>query len=511
MAETFQIDKKKIFKNTLLLYIRMACMLLVGFYLIRLLLNELGVTDFGIYNTVFGLAGIFVFFRGAMSVTVQRFLCHEIGKSQTENAGTVFGASIFLFLVFAVFVLIAAETVGLWFVVYKLNIPSDRASAAMIAYQFSVFMMLFKLLQIPYIAVITSYENMSVYSWFSIFEYLFYLLSVFAIKFVTGDKLVYYTAFYAASDLIILIFYAAYCYKKYEVCQWKICIEKNVIKSIFSFFSWNLFGAVANISKQQGLNVLLNIFCGVVYNATWGIATQVGNAVNQFITSFQQAFNPQILKSYTNPDKKPFLDLLQKTSKYSFMLIWLVALPVLLQTEFLLKLWLGAKLPDEAVIFTQWVIIFFLFDAICGPMWVAVQATGNIRKYQVQVSCLIGMSFVFSLLALKLGAQPYSVAVINAGVNGLTLIYRLFYLRREIHFRVIQYCIKALLPICLVSAVTMLCGSYLKKICSDSWQSAITYLALITVINMIVIFLMGLSRQERNSFNAYLKRRFFHA
>ncbi len=505
MAETFQIDKKKIFKNTLLLYIRMACMLLVGFYLIRLLLNELGVTDFGIYNTVFGLAGIFVFFRGAMSVTVQRFLCHEIGKSQTENAGTVFGASIFLFLAVALLVLIAAETVGLWFVVYKLNIPSDRASAAMIAYQISVFMMLFKLLQIPYIAVITSYENMSVYSWFSIFEYLFYLLSVFAIKFVTGDKLVYYTAFYAASDLIILIFYAVYCYKKYEVCQWKICIEKSVIKSIFSFFSWNLFGAVANISKQQGLNVLLNIFCGVVYNATWGIATQVGNAASQFVTSFQQAFNPQILKSYSNPDKKAFLELLQSCSKYSFMLIWLVVLPLLLQTEFLLKLWLGDSLPEGTVIFTRWMLIYILFDAIVGPLWVAVSATGKIKLYQIQISCLIFSSFVFSFIALKLGAPAYSVMVINTAMNASSLLYRLFYLHREIQLHIRRFFLKALLPMSIVAAISSGCGIATQSFAGNKWYTVISYLLILSLVNALIMLFIVLSKKERYNLKTYIK------
>lgn len=507
MTATFTVDKKKIFRNTLLLYIRMAFVLLAGFCIVRLLLKELGVIDYGIYNTIFGLISLFIFFRSAMAVTVQRFLCHEIGQSQVENARRVFEVSIFLFLAIALILLIFAETAGLWFVHSKINIPPDRLSAALIIYQISIFAVLLKLLQIPFIAVITSHENMKVFSRISILECFLHLTAVFCLNFISGDKLIYFAALYACTDLLILTCYAAYCCRKYEECSLKLRIDFATLKSIFSHFGWNVFGSAANISKQQGLNLLLNLFCGVILNATWGIASQVGNAANQFVSNFQQAFNPQILKSYTNPDKKPFLDLLQNASKYSFLLIWLVTLPILLQTEFLLKLWLNNKLPEDVVLFTQWTLVFILFDALCGPMWVAIQATGNIRRYQIQISCLIGMTFVLSLLALKFGAPAYSVAVINAGINALTLIYRLYYMRREINFPVYQYCTGTLLPLGIIAAVTLTGGMYLKHFFTAGLCSLIVYVAVITLLNAVIIFLLGLTRPERSALFTYIRRK----
>ena len=274
------------------------------------------------------------------------------------------------------------------------------------------------------------------------------------------------------------------------------------------FFSWSLFGAVANMSKQHGLNLLLNVFYGVVLNATWGIASQVGSAVNAFVGSFQQAFNPQILKSYNSEDKRGFLELLQSCSKYSFLLIWFVALPALLKTEFLLKFWLGNELPEGAVIFTRLIIVYALFDAICGPMWVAVQATGNIRRYQMEISFIIFSTFIFSLIVLKLGAPAYSVAVINAAVNGLTLIYRLFYLRREIGLHIDSYCVKTLIPIATVGGLSTGCGILTQSFSGSKWNTVIPYLMFILVTNLFITALAGLSGKERVAAFAYCKRKF---
>lgn len=504
------VDKSRMAKNTLLLYIRMAFMMLVGFYTVRLLLQALGVDDYGLYNVIFGMVSMFTFFSGAMATTVQRFLCHEMGQNNIENTAKVFSVSIFLFLILSGIVLILAETVGLWFVCNKLNVPSGRASVAVIIYQISIFMTLFKILQIPYIAVVTSHEEMGVFAKISILDSFLHLASVAALKFVFYDRLICFSSFYTASNFVILLLYVWYCTKKYSMCRMSFKVHREFLKPMASFFSWSLFGAVANMSKQQGLNLLLNVFCGVVLNATWGIATQVGNAVNQFVASFQQAFNPQILKSYTESDKESFFELLQSCSKYSFMLIWLVALPVLLKTEFFLKLWLGGNLPEGAIVFTQLMVIYILFDAICGPLWVAVQATGNIRRYQVEISCLICTSFIFSLIALKMGAPAYSVAVINTGINALLIIYRLFYLQRAIHFPISRYCLKTLLPIALVSMISVSCGILTHCFSGGKWYSVILYLLLISIVNLTTVFSAGLSGRERNALKMYIRRKLFN-
>ena len=504
------IDKQRIAKNTLLLYVRMFFLLLVGFYTVRLLLESLGVKDYGLYNVIFGLVTAFSFFSGAMSTTVQRFICHELGNGAEENARKVFSISLFLYGTLSVLIFILAETAGLWFVCNKMNIPEGRYATAQAVYQISIFMTIFKIMQIPYTAVITSYENMRTYAQISILDAFLHIMSVLSLKYILYDRLISVAALYTICNLVILLIYYSYCRKNYAICRNNITLDRQYLKSMSAFFSWNLFGATANMAKQQGLNLLLNVFCGVVLNATWGVATQVGNAINQFVASFQQAFNPQILKSYSNPDKRGFYELLQSCSKYSFLLIWVVALPLLLQTEFFLTLWLGNDLPEGAVIFTQLIIIYMIFDAICGPLWIAVQATGNIKRYQVEISCLIGSTFVFSLLALKLGAPAYSVALINTIINGSTLLYRLFYLRKMIQFPVYSYCVNTLLPIILAGGSSLLAGILMASMSGPHWYTRALYLCIISIINLLVIFSLALKSSEKKSLKSYLKTKLLH-
>jgi O-antigen/teichoic acid export membrane protein len=309
------------------------------------------------------------------------------------------------------------------------------------------------------------------------------------------------------SNLAVFLCYAAYCWKNYDICRVGLRVDKSYLKSMSAFFSWNLFGAVANISKQQGLNLLLNVFCGVVLNATWGIATQVSAAVGQFTASFQQAFNPQILKSYSNGDKSAFHELLQSCSKYSFLLIWLVSLPILLQTEFLLKLWLGNTLPDYAVLFTQMAVLYIVIDALSGPLWVAVQATGNIKRYQIELSILVSVSFISSWVALALGASACFVAIVNVVVNMLCHLYRLYYLHKKIDFPMAKYYVKVLIPAVLTGAVGYISGICTQQYAGKQWYSIIGYLAAVTVFNVIVMAFAGLSGTERKLLKSYIVKK----
>ena len=501
------IDKKRMAKNTLLLYVRMLFLLLVGFYTVRLLLKVLGVEDYGLYNVIFGLVTAFSFFSGAMQSTVQRYLCYELGCGQNENARKVFSVSLVLFTVLSAAVLIFAETAGLWFVNNKLNIPAGKSTIALIVYQCSIFMVIFKVLQIPYIAALTSHENMGAFAKFSIFDAALHLLSVVVLYFIPENRLVIFSVLYTLSNLAVFLCYAIYCWKHYNICRVGLAIDKKYIKSMSSFFSWSLFGAVAGISKQQGLNLLLNVFCGVVLNATWGIATQVGGAVSQFSVSFQQSFNPQILKSYSNSERKAFFELLQSCSKYSFFLIWLVALPLLLQTEFMLKLWLDNDLPESVVIFTQLMVLFVIIDALSAPLWVTVQATGKIRRYQIEISLIICSTFLLSLIALKMNAPAYFVALANTFVNALTFLYRLFYLRKAINFPFVSYLRFVLLPVLLVSAGSYLVSKPLKTMFPSCLVWVLVYIFIITLFNLLFAYFIGLSSKERKSIKNYLKNK----
>ena len=496
-------------KNTVLLYIRMFFLLLVGFYTVRLLLQMLGVEDYGLYNVIFGLVTSFSFFSGAMQSTIQRFICYELSQGKTENVKKVFAVSLFLFLVLSIIVLIVAETAGLWFICNKLSVPVAKEQTVQIVYQLSIFMVIFKILQVPYIAAMTSYENMGTYAKISIVDASLHLASVGALKYISDDRLVYFTILYTICNLAVLVYYVTYCQKKYTVCRINFGVDKDYLKSMTTFFSWNLFGAIANISKQQGLNLLLNVFCGVILNATWGIATQVGGAIGQFSASFQQAFNPQILKSYNDPDRNAFWELLCSCSKYSFLLIWLVSLPMLLSTEFFLELWLGKNLPDYVVFFTQMTIIHVVIDAMNAPLWVSVQATGNVRKYQIEISILICFNFILSFIVLQLKAHPLSVAMINVFVNLLCFGYRLLYLHKNIGLRIGQYCRKCLIPAVIIGCGSYFSGLYIRKLFTNNICMILCSLTIITIINLVLVIFVGLSNREKKALSSYCKRKFY--
>ena len=448
------VDNSRIAKNTVYLYIRMIFVLGANFFAVRVLLEALGVDDYGLFNLIVGFATLFTLLNGAMQSTVQRFLCFELGKEKSGDTKAVFAVCLVLFAALAGLILIASETVGLWFVNCKLNIPSARAHSAAIVYQFSILVMLAKTMQIPFTALIVSYERMGVFAKISIVEAVLTLGAALALKFLSGDLLIWYTSLYTLATLVVVAVYAGFCRVHFAEARFPRGIECDRIGSIGSFFSWSIFGAVANMLKQQGLNVLLNMFFGVAFNATWAVSNKVGMAVNQLVNNFQQAFNPQIVKSWAAEDKGPFFSLLCRSSFISFCLIWICALPLLVFPEFFLGLWLKGELPPQLALFVQLTMIYLVFDALSGPLWMAVQATGRIAVYQVQVSLLIGSAFFISWVAFALGAPAWAVMAINAVVHALCLVYRIIYLQLRIQFPSLRYSFLTIVPAVIISVVS---------------------------------------------------------
>ena len=448
------VDNSRIAKNTVYLYIRMIFVLGANFFAVRVLLEALGVEDYGLFNLIVGFVTLFTLLNGAMQSTVQRFLCFELGKEKGGDTKAVFAVCLVLFAALAGLILLASETVGLWFVNCKLNIPPARAHSAAIVYQLSILVMLAKTMQIPFTALIVSYERMGVFAKISIVEAVLTLGAALALKFLSGDLLIWYTSLYTLATLVVVAVYAGFCRVHFVEARFPRRIERDRIGSIGSFFSWSIFGAVANMLKQQGLNVLLNIFFGVAFNATWAVANKVGMAVNQLVGNFQQAFAPQIIKQWAMEDKKPFFDLIVRTSRWSFALIWILALPLISFPDFFLGLWLKGDLPPQLPMFLQWYLLFLVFDAISGPFVLAVQATGKVAAYQMQISVLIASAFFIGWIALLLGAPAWSVMAANAVVNAACLVYRICYMRIRFSFPVLSFLLKAIFPMLVIGGAS---------------------------------------------------------
>ncbi|WP_407298246.1 MATE family efflux transporter [Klebsiella quasipneumoniae] len=399
--------------NSIYLFSRLIITLFISLYTSRLILNELGVEDFGIYNVVGGIVSILTFLTGAMSSSTQRFLSFELGKDNNDIK-RIFSASINVYSVIIVIVIILSQTIGLWFVNNKLNIPVDKRMNTYWVYQVSVLSFLVAIFSAPYNAALIAYERMKVYAYIGIFSVLTKLILVLMLSFIPENKLVWFSILMLAQTSVTLLLPMLYCKVKIPGVKYKFSLDKELSIRLMSYTGWNLFGNLSAVGFNQGINVLINIFFGPSVNASRAISTQVNSAVLNFSSSLNTAINPQIIKRYSNKDLCSMRDLVTKTSKYCFLLLCLLGIPILFNTKELIYFWLGS-IPENSVIFTQLIIIDSIIGGFSGPLMTSIQATGKIKYYQIVVGGLLLLNVPISYVALlysKSPSVPYYVVII---------------------------------------------------------------------------------------------------
>ena len=489
-------NNKRIAKNTAMLYIRMLLIMAVTLYTSRVVLEVLGVEDFGIYNIVGGVVVLFSFINNAMATATQRFLNFALGRNDIKEVGRVFSMSMTAHISIALLVLLLAETIGLWFLLTQMNIPDGRMNAAVWCYQFSILTTCVQIIRVPYNACIIAYERMSFYAYISILEVILKLLIVFLLSIDGLDKLILYSILMFLVTVAVCYAYKIVCNRNFNISRYSFFWDKILYKKLMSFSGWSLFGSAANVGAQQGLNILLNIFCGVAVNAAMGIATQVSSAVYSFVSNFQTAFNPQIVKSYAAGEKDYFVELVFKGSKYSYFLLFIIALPVYVCCRECLEIWL-VNVPEHAVSFCKLMILFLLLDAIQGPLWMSVQATGKIRNYQLLMSLLILMNLPLSYLFLKMEYAPEIVLIVKVVVNLAIYIVRIIYLNVLYSFPGIQYLKEVIVRVLLVTFVVY----PLTNAFYQHGEKGFTQIVLIVlssfILNIAVITIIGLNKKER--------------
>lgn len=490
---------KRIAKNTLALYVRSIIVMLVSLYTSRVVLETLGADDFGIYNVVGSVVVLFSFIQGAMATAVQRYLNFELGRDDKNAVSRVFSMSMTVHIMIALIVVVLSETIGLWFLNTQMQIPSGRHIATQWVYQFSVLTCCVNILRIPYNATIIAYEKMSFYAYVSILEVFLKLSVVFLLVFSNGDRLILYSILMLIVPIIISVAYVFFCRKKFTTCSYSLFWDKKLFEEIFGFSAWSLFGSMANLGASQGINVLLNIFCGVVVNAAMGLAQQVNSAVSQFIVNFQTAFVPQLVKLYARNEYEKFVHLIFRSSKLSYFLILLIGLPVLTYTRPLLEIWLHS-VPEYTVQFTRLMILFSMIDAMSGPLWNSVQATGKIRNYQILISSIIAINVPAAYVILKLGGSPIIVLVVRVIINFITHLVRIFYLRRLFEFPSLPYIKDIMSRIVFVSIVAMpLPLLMMRKVPTPTVWQLLFFLVIIVLQTAVFVFLLGLSQGERRT------------
>lgn len=502
-------NNKRIAKNTLMLYIRMLITMVVGLFTSRIVLQTLGVEDYGIYAVVGGIVSMFTFLNGGMISATQRYLNFELGRGNQEQLSKVFSTSVQIHALISLIVLLLSETIGLWFLYEKLVIPAERLDAAFWVFQFSIVACVVNIISVPYNAVIVAHEKMSAFAYMSILDVVLKLLIVYLLYISPWDKLMVYAALLLCVGLLMCWIYARYCQKHFQEAHYRHHFDKALLKEMFSFSGWSLWGNLAAMLYSQGLNMMLNIFFGPVVNAARGIALQVQGVVQGFVGNFQMALNPQITKSYANGDLAQMHSLMFRSARFSFFLLFLLALPILLEANYILQLWLG-KFPEDTVVFMRWIIGTSLIYTIANPCVIANQATGKVKVYQAVVGGILLLILPASYIALVLGAPAYSVFIVHFCVESIAQFSRMYMLRKLINLPLREYLNHIYLPIVIVVLVSILLPIYLHT------QMLEGFLRLLCVGTMSVIsagctvFFLGLTKGERSFFTSkivqFLKR-----
>lgn len=474
----------------------------VTLYTSRIALNTLGVEDFGIYNVVGGFVTMFAFLNSAMASATQRFLSFEIGRKDFVQLRNVFSMSVNIHFIIAFVVLLLAETVGLWFVNTQLTIPPDRMNAAQWVYQFSILSMMVSIVSVPYNAIIIAHERMNVFAWVSIAEVSLKLLIVFMLQWFGFDKLKLYAVLVFSVSLIIRLIYGVYCKYNFKESKFRFFWDKPLFRTLMSYAGWSLFGNMASAFSGQGVNILLNIFFGPAINAARAIAYQVQSATFQFVSNFQLAMNPQIVKRYASSELSSMNQLIFQGAKFSFYMLIILSLPILLETNIILKLWLK-NVPEFTVIFTQLVIIDILLDSFSRSLITAAQATGKIRLYQSVVGTLKLLILPVSYVFLKLNFQPQITLLVSIIINVIALIARLIILKRLINLKMKFFITNVVLKSIFVALISAIFPIGLKFLMDESLLRLLS-ISLAAIFSTIsTIYFLGLNQNEKK----YIMRR----
>jgi len=460
------------------------------------ILQTLGVEDYGVYNVVGGVITMFTFLNSAMSSATSRYITFEIGKGNMERLKKVFSTALQIHAIIALLIVILGETVGLWFLMNELVIPDGRMDAAMWVYQCSIISCVVTIMSVPYNADIIAHEKMSAFAYISVLEIILKLLIVYLLVVLPFDKLKVYAVLVLMVGLLIRYIYTRYCHKHFEESHYIHRIDKSLLKEMSSFAGWSFWGNLAGILYSQGLNMMLNIFFGPVVNAARGIATQIQHVVTQFVTNFQMALNPQITKTYASGELDKMHSLMFRSARFSFMLLFFLSLPIMLETNYIFTLWLGI-VPENTVIFARIIIAISLIYTIANPCVIANQATGKVKVYQAVVGGLLLLILPISYIVLKMGAPAYSVFIVHFCVESVAQFARMYMLRNMIDLPLLSYLRNIYLPI---MGVVLLSVVLPMLVYSNMQEGIIRLLAVgITCVTSVTItsLFIGMTRNER--------------
>ena len=490
-------SNKRIAKNTLMLYFRQLFIMLVSLYTVRVVLNVLGVEDYGIYNVVAGVVTLFNFLSGTMASATQRFFSFALGKNDVFLLKKIFSINLLVYLIIALTAVVLLETAGLWFVMTKLNVPSDRLTDVCLLYHFSVLTFIGMICASPFIAIIVAHEDMQIYAYLSIIEAVMKLGVVFLLVWSPGDKLVIYGALLFLVSVINALMYLFVCMRKYEECTFRnFRLERKLLREIFDFTGWTLFGQLSTVLRNQAVTVLLNQFFSPVVVAARAIALNVSGCINIFANNFNVGLYPPIIKHYAAGERKEMFQLIFNGSKITFFLMWIIALPLFLEMDFVLTLWLKEP-PPGVVLFTRLALIESLINSVSLPLMTAARAPGKMKMYELTLGIIQILIFPASWLILLYGGEAYTVFVVAIIANLVMFAVRLLIVHWLIQLPLKQFSSHVILPVLLV----MICSALSSFLMSAILPAGFIFTCLLGFASIFFSFLcmyfIGLSSLQR--------------
>jgi len=501
-------DNKRIAKNTLFLYFRMMLVMLVSLYTSRIVLQNLGIEDYGIYNVVGGIVTMFTFLNGSLGAATSRYITFELGKKNFQRLNQIFNVALIIHIGISLIIVLLAETIGLWFFYEKMTIPADRLDAALWVYQISIITCFISLTQVPYNATIIAHENMKIYAWVGIGEVLGKLIIVYLLLISPVDRLVFYALLLCILQISIMLFYRIFCNRNYHESKLRFCRDKSLYKEMFGFAGSDLIGNISVLAQGQGLNILLNMFFGPVVNAARGIAYQVQGAVTQFSNNFMTAVKPQIIKLYAEGKIGEMMQLVHRSSCFSYYLMWVITFPIFLESNYILTLWLG-KYPAHTVNFLRLILILCLIQTLKTPRTTVFHATGHIKLTNIIVGSILCAAFPLAYLFLKLGYSPESVFWASNITMIVSEIASIVILKRYVRFSAKKYLMSVHVRCFIVTAVSFVLPYLIyKNIIEESFFRLILTTCITTIFSVVTIWFIGFDKESRESLKNLINRKF---
>lgn len=505
MSETSE-NNKRIAKNTLFLYFRMIFLMCISLYTSRVVLEALGVSDYGIYNVVGGFVAMFALISSSLTGACSRFLNYEMGRGKDGQISVVFSTSLIVHIILAIVIAIACESFGVWYVNNKMIIPSDRIVAANWVFQISILNFCMNLITIPFNAAIISHEKMSTFAYVSIFEGIARLIICFIVIISPTDHLITYAFLYMLVQVCVMIMYQIYCRKSFEECKCRLSVDIQIVKQMFSYSGWHIIGNSASILNRQGVDLVLNLFCGTMLNAAKGISNQVMNAVSAFANNFMIALNPQITQSYAQGNYQYMMSLVFRGSRFSFYLLFFLSFPIILNADIIIHIWLKT-VPNYAVQLAQLSLIVALISSLSNPLVTSQNATGKVRNYQIVVGGIQLLNLPLCYIALSYGLSPISIMIVAIIVEVLSLAARLliipFYIRA---FSAFVYIREVLIRILMVSIMAAIIPTALYLYMDKSIYSLVVIILSCCFFTTLSVIYIGCTKGERHMLRNQIRK-----